>query len=54
MCQDRIDCLVEDAMGKQALALPLQLDAACQAVDDLAHATEEAFRSHPTWPSWVW
>ncbi|MFE9469365.1 IS110 family transposase [Streptomyces virginiae] len=39
--------LVEDAMGKQALALLLQLDAACEAVDDLARATEEAFRSHP-------
>ncbi|MFF4148350.1 transposase [Streptomyces sp. NPDC001698] len=39
--------LVEDAMGKQAQALLLQLDAACQAVDDLARATEEAFRSHP-------
>lgn len=39
--------LVEDAMGKQALALLLQLDAACQAVDDLAWATEEALRSHP-------
>lgn len=38
--------LVEDAMGKQALAL-LQLDAACEAVDDLARATEEAFRAHP-------
>ncbi len=34
-------------MGTQALALLLQLDAACQAVDDLARATEEAFRSHP-------
>ncbi len=39
--------LVEDAMGKQALALLLQLDAACEAVDDLARATEDAFRSHP-------
>lgn len=42
--------LVEDAMGKQAQALLLQLDAACQAVDDLARATEEAFRSHPDAP----
>lgn len=33
-------------MGKQALAL-LQLDAACEAVDDLARATEDAFRSRP-------
>lgn len=39
--------LVEDAMGKQALALLLQLDAACEAVDALARATEEAFRAHP-------
>ncbi len=39
--------LVEDAMGKQALALLLQLDAACQAVDDLARSTEDAFRAHP-------
>ncbi|WP_411108651.1 GNAT family N-acetyltransferase [Streptomyces sp. c-19] len=34
-------------MGKQALALLLQLDAACEAVDDLARASEGAFRSHP-------
>jgi hypothetical protein len=33
-------------MGKRALALLLQLDAACEAVDDLAQATKEAFRSH--------
>lgn len=39
--------LVEDAMGKQALALLLQLDAACAAVHDLARASEEAFRAHP-------
>ncbi|WP_411111559.1 transposase [Streptomyces sp. c-19] len=38
--------LVEEAMGKQALSLLLHLDAACEAVDDLASATEEAFRSH--------
>ncbi len=38
---------VEDVMGKQALALLLQLDAACEAVDELARATAEAFRSHP-------
>ncbi|MFB7956948.1 transposase [Streptomyces sp. NPDC056045] len=39
--------LVEDAMGTQARALLLQLDAACEAVDDLARATEEAFRARP-------
>lgn len=39
--------LVEDAMGTQARALLLQLDAACEAVDDLARAAEDAFRSHP-------
>ncbi|MGW0720361.1 transposase [Streptomyces sp. NPDC002778] len=38
--------LVEDAMGKQARAL-VQLDAACEAVDDRARATEEAFRTRP-------
>ncbi|MFF3350485.1 transposase [Streptomyces sp. NPDC002779] len=38
--------LVEDAMGKQARAL-LQLDAACEAVDDRARATEKAFRTRP-------
>ncbi|MFG2669162.1 IS110 family transposase [Streptomyces sp. NPDC048387] len=42
--------LVEDAMGKQARALLLQLDAACEAVADLGQATEEAFRAHPDAP----
>ncbi|WP_143202956.1 hypothetical protein [Streptomyces sp. CB02261] len=38
--------LVEDAMGRRALALLLQLDAACEAVVVLGQATKEAFRSH--------
>lgn len=42
--------LVEEAMGKQARALLLQLDASCEAVTDLAQATEEAFRAHPDAP----
>ncbi|MFB7509828.1 IS110 family transposase [Streptomyces broussonetiae] len=39
--------LVEDALGKQMLALLVQLDAACTAADDLAKAVAEAFRQHP-------
>lgn len=39
--------LVEDALGKQALALQGQLEAACTASDDLAKAVEEAFPQHP-------
>jgi transposase len=39
--------LVEDAMGRQALALLRQLDAACAAADDLAQATTESFNQHP-------
>jgi len=39
--------LVEDAMGRQALALLRQLDAACAAADDLEHATIESFNQHP-------
>ena len=39
--------LVEDAMGRQALALLRQLDAACAAADDLGHATIESFNQHP-------
>lgn len=42
--------LVEEAMGKQAAALLLQLDASCEAVDDLGQATEAAFRAHPDAP----
>lgn len=48
----REDCthhpaLVEDALGKQMLALLVQLQAACTAADDLAQAVEEAFPQHP-------
>ncbi|MFF4829755.1 hypothetical protein ACFY20_44225 [Streptomyces sp. NPDC001312] len=39
--------LIEKAMGRQTLALLAQLDAACQACDDLAHDTEELFLQHP-------
>ncbi|MFF4354795.1 IS110 family transposase [Streptomyces sp. NPDC001530] len=39
--------LVEDALGKQMLALLIQLEAACTAADDLAKAVEEAFPQHP-------
>ncbi len=39
--------LVEQAMGRQALALLRQLDAACAAADDLEHATIESFNQHP-------
>ncbi|MET9896061.1 IS110 family transposase [Streptomyces sp. NPDC006465] len=39
--------LVEDALGKQMLALLVQLEAACTAVDGLAKAVEEAFPQHP-------
>jgi transposase len=38
--------MVEQAMGRQALALLSQLDAACQAADDLAHATTQSFSQH--------
>lgn len=48
----RVDCarqlpLVEDALGKQMLALLGQLEAACTAADDLAKAVEEALPQHP-------
>ncbi|WP_203949949.1 IS110 family transposase, partial [Planotetraspora thailandica] len=39
--------LVEAAFGTQTKALLLQLDAACQAADDLTEATGEAFHQHP-------
>ncbi|MGW7169668.1 IS110 family transposase [Streptomyces sp. NPDC054884] len=39
--------LVEDALGKQMLALLVQLEAACTAADDLAKAVEETFPQHP-------
>jgi Transposase/Transposase IS116/IS110/IS902 family len=39
--------LVETAMGRQALALLGQLDAACAAADDLERAAVESFNLHP-------
>ncbi|WP_406347088.1 IS110 family transposase [Streptomyces sp. NBC_00648] len=39
--------LVEDALGRQMLALLGQLEAACRAADDLAKAVEEVFPQHP-------
>jgi transposase len=39
--------LVEQAMGRQALALLRQLEAACQSADDLQAAAEESFSQHP-------
>lgn len=39
--------LVEQAMGRQTLALLARLAAACQACDDLASDTEELFLQHP-------
>ncbi len=39
--------LVEAAMGRQALALLGQLNAACTAADDLEHAATESFNLHP-------
>ncbi len=39
--------LVEQAMGRQALTLLRQLDAACAAAADLEQATVESFNQHP-------
>ncbi|MGV9351858.1 IS110 family transposase [Streptomyces spiralis] len=39
--------LVEEAMGRQTLALVRQLDAACTSADDLAEAAMECFEKHP-------
>ncbi|OKI69489.1 IS110 family transposase [Streptomyces sp. MJM1172] len=39
--------LVEDALGRQMLALLAQLEAACTAAHDLAEAVEETFPQHP-------
>ncbi|MGW0212109.1 IS110 family transposase [Streptomyces sp. NPDC003233] len=39
--------LVEEAMGRQTLALLRQLDAACTSADDLAEAAMESFEKHP-------
>ncbi|MEU7642318.1 transposase [Streptomyces sp. NPDC039016] len=39
--------LVEDALGKQTLALLRQLEAACLAADELTEAVEASFLQHP-------
>src|SRR5207248_944011 len=39
--------LVEDAFGRQALALLRALDTACTNAEDLATATIEHFNTHP-------
>ena len=39
--------LVEEAMGRQTLALLRQLDAACQSAEELQAAAEESFNQHP-------
>jgi transposase len=39
--------LVEQAMGRQTLALLRQLDAACTSADDLEQAATESFNQHP-------
>jgi transposase len=39
--------LVEEAMGRQSLALLRQLEAACQSADDLEQAAIESFNQHP-------
>jgi len=39
--------LVENAMGKQAVALLAVLDTACANVDELGHASAELFQQHP-------
>ncbi len=38
---------VEQAMGRQAIALLRQLDAACTSADDLTAAAVESFEAHP-------
>jgi hypothetical protein len=45
--QLRQPVLVEDAFGRQALALLAALNAACAGVDELGAAAAEAFRRHP-------
>jgi transposase len=39
--------LVEEAMGRRALALLRQLEAACHSADELAEAATASFRQHP-------
>ncbi|MGY3199983.1 transposase [Streptomyces sp. TE5632] len=45
--QMRQSSQVEQAMGRQAIALLRQLDAACSSVDDLTQATVESFDTNP-------
>jgi transposase len=45
--QMRQPSLVEEAMGRQTLALLRQLDAACASADDLEAAAVESFNQHP-------
>jgi hypothetical protein len=45
--QLRQSVLVENAMGKHALALLAALDTACVNVDELGQASAELFRTHP-------
>ncbi len=45
--------LVEDALGKQTLALLIQLEAACTAADDLAKAVEETLVALGSRHSWL-
>ncbi|HEX5299749.1 MAG TPA: IS110 family transposase, partial [Streptosporangiaceae bacterium] len=45
--QMRQSPLVEEAMGRQTLALLRQLDAACASADDLEAAAAESFNQHP-------
>jgi len=47
IAQMRQPRLVEDAMGRQAIALLRQLDAACASADDLEHAVTQSFNQHP-------
>ena len=39
--------LVEDVLGKEMLALLIQMEAACTAADNLAEAVEVAFPQYP-------
>jgi transposase len=45
--QLRQPVLVENAMGKQALALLAALDTACSSVEELGQAAAELFQQHP-------
>ncbi|MGW4528609.1 transposase [Amycolatopsis sp. NPDC004378] len=47
VAQLRQPTLVEDAFGRQALALLATLNAACAGVEELGAAASDAFREHP-------